>query len=596
MVKYCKECGRELASSAQKFCKHCGASLEHASPSTPATQNESAVVPKERKKLTKKQKLIYGMGAALIVLAIGLFVWGKSYASPEKTMERFVDALAGDDYEKVQKLVIVESKTISDEEAKAVVLLDNEDYGYIDLDFKTMKDFYENNSLINIEQDGKWLGIFDRHRIVLEPQYVELYLPFEGVDVAFNGKAFKSKEADGLMAVYGPLAPGVYDVESSFKGDYTEVDNKEKISLVGGYSYHDIYLEADYVSLQLDNYTNIPITKAYVEVNDQQVAFDEYLNIEAFGPVSLDGKTEVKPVVETEWGTINSEAIKLEESYYAIELNSLPEELTTAISDSILLYGEDYVKAHAALDVKLFTNVTDQLADVFTSNFDYYRDYEELFTGQLDSVEIDFTSFYFNDETSAAVPAKFYFTAALYDAGDEAETEERIDHCYIDLSYDKEKNTWLINGCEEVWYSDDFEATITLDGSKKLQESNVAPVSKEDVASEDAISQTVEEYVYQLVEAINSNDYEKVQPYIKAGSALEDMQKDLVKRLNENGVTQEVISVSVTDIAEDGDNWIVTTSEQIKIKYENGDEETNDYVWKYTATPNDQEVVLTNIE
>ncbi|WP_042143495.1 zinc ribbon domain-containing protein [Paucisalibacillus sp. EB02] len=593
MVKYCKECGGELAESAKKFCKHCGASLEQDSP---VVRSETDVKQKERKKLTTKQKVIYGIVAAVVVLASGFFVWGKSYTSPEKTMERFIDALVEDDYEKLQKLVLVENKSITEEEAKAVVLLDNKDYGYIDLDFKTTKEFYEYNSLLDIEKNGKWLGVFDSYRISLEPQYIELYFPFEGVEVTFNGKEYKPSEQDGLMVVYGPFAPGVYDIDSNFKGDYTEVDSKDSISLVNGYSVHDINLEADYVFLQLDNYTNIPITNAYIEVNDQQVPFNEDFYIEGFGPVSLDGTTEVKPVIETEWGTINYDTIKLEESYHSIEVNSVPEQITTSVSDSILLYGEDYVKAHAAYDVALFTNITDRLGDIFTSNFDYYRDYEELFSGQLDSVEIDFNNFYFNDETSATVPAKFYFTADFYDSGEKAETEERIDHCYIELNYDKENKTWLINACEEVWYSDDFEATKTLEGSKELHQSNVTTVSKTDTVSTDLISQVTEEYVYQLVEAINSNDYDKVRPYIKDGSALDDMQQDLVARLNDNGVTQEVISVSITNIEEDGENWIVTTNEEIKVIYESGEEETNDYVWKYTAVQDGDDVVLVNIE
>lgn len=592
MVKYCKECGGELDASV-KFCKHCGASLEQSSPVVP---KETEAKPKERKKLTAKQKLIYSIVAAVVVLVSGLFVWGKSYTSPENTLERFIDALAEDDYKKVQKLVLVENKAITDEEAKAVVLLDNKDYGYIDLDFKTTKEFYDYNSLFDMEKNGKWLGIFDSYRISLEPQSIEVYLPFEGVEVTFNGKKFKPSQEDGLMAVYGPIAPGVYEVESSFKGDYTEVDSKDKISLVNGYSIHDINLEADYVYLQLDNYTNIPITNAYIEVNDQQVKFNEDFYIEGFGPVSLDGTTTVKPVIETEWGTINADAIKLEESYHSIEISSVPDELTTTVSDSILLYGEDYVKAHAAYDVSLFTNVTERLADIFTSNFDYYRDYEELFTGQLDSVEIDFNQFYFNDETSASVPAKFYFTAGFHDSGDKAEIEERIDHCYIELNYDKNNKTWLINACEDVWYSGDFEATKTLEGSKELYQSNVTTVSKSDTVSPDLISQVTEEYVYQLVEAINSNDYDKVSPYIQDGSALEEMQRDLVARLYDNGVTQEVISVSISNIEEDGDNWIVTTNEEIKVMYESGDEETNSYVWKYTAVQDGDDVVLANIE
>ncbi|WP_198042703.1 hypothetical protein [Oceanobacillus sp. AG] len=71
---------------------------------------------------------------------------------------------------------------------------------------------------------------------------------------------------------------------------------------------------------------------------------------------------------------------------------------------------------------------------------------------------------------------------------------------------------------------------------------------------------------------------------------------DLVDRLAESGMKQEVIDATVTNIEEDGDAWIVTTDETIKKIYNSGEEETSDYNWKYTVESDGDGVSLTNIE
>ena len=99
-----------------------------------------------------------------------------------------------------------------------------------------------------------------------------------------------------------------------------------------------------------------------------------------------------------------------------------------------------------------------------------------------------------------------------------------------------------------------------------------------------------------LVKAINAGDYSKVASTIQSGSSLEGMQQDLVKRLNEDKITQEVVDKEVTSVEKDGDVWKVKTSETIKIIYSNGDEETKDYNWTYTVVEEDGNYKLSNIE
>src|SRR5699024_11389228 len=102
--------------------------------------------------------------------------------------------------------------------------------------------------------------------------------------------------------------------------------------------------------------------------------------------------------------------------------------------------------------------------------------------------------------------------------------------------------------------------------SAKTSKTASAEVSSEsnNDADSDAAEDVTLDYVYQMVEAINDNDYELVAPYIKSGSDFEKTQTELVDHLNDSEMTQEVIAASVTDVKETDGKWIVNTDETIK--------------------------------
>lgn len=85
--------------------------------------------------------------------------------------------------------------------------------------------------------------------------------------------------------------------------------------------------------------------------------------------------------------------------------------------------------------------------------------------------------------------------------------------------------------------------------------------------------------------------------YIASGSDLDTMQQDLVERLYDSGLTQEMLSVSVEDIEEiDSETWEVTTNESIELRYASGETEEEDYQWTYTVELTDDGYQLTNLE
>ncbi|MBP2077042.1 zinc ribbon domain-containing protein [Oceanobacillus polygoni] len=604
MNKFCKECGGSIASSL-KFCQHCGHKLETPSKTDPKKQVNPPVESKQSRKLTKKQKMIVSVAAGLFVIFAGFYMWGKSYMSAENTVERFVEALKEENQKVIQNIAVLNyDSELSDAEIEALISLAKADNEYINLAAISSERFLAENELFTLVQNGKWLGIFDRLSISVKSQYIEVYNPFEGVVNTFNDSEISIHEDEDYRIVYGPMSPGIYNLSSKFSGEYTEVEANDTVILADEYSdwvMHDVELEADYVMLDLYNTNGVPVEKAYIELNDQQINFNDSLVINELGPLDLDGSITVTPVIETKWGKVKLDKLKLEDTYYELYVDKISEGLIESLSEEISVYGEEYVKAHAGHDANLFSNITDEMKDTFVSNFEYDKDMENYFTGQLDKIEVDFNNLqFYEEESTVAVPTAFYFTSAFHYSDEEANLAERINYCNLEIVYN-EDDQWLIDDCyaNSFWSSDfdDSNSLVKLEGSKELHKADKSTVvSTSEVISDDQIEEVTLNYIYNLVEAINTNDYNYVKPFIKDGSELYDMQLGLVDRLNENGVTQEVINAVVTNIEEKEDKWMVTTEEKIKVIYESGKEETNDYVWKYIVEKDGNEVVLVNID
>lgn len=235
------------------------------------------------------------------------------------------------------------------------------------------------------------------------------------------------------------------------------------------------------------------------------------------------------------------------------------------------------------------------MRDLFKNNFQQFINWDEYFSGQFDYVEIDFDKLIFYNDAEVSVPAKFYYTSAIHRADEEGIPDERIEHCDLELMLDTENNRWLINACYSIssWLEDSFTPTKTLEGSQEFYDALVDSSHEADMSG--LVEELTINYVHHLMEAVNSNDYGKVEPYIKDGSELHTMQRDLVERLSEAGMTQQVLSVSVTGVEQADDKWFVSTEEEIKLIYESGEEETVEYVWVYTAEEDGDNIVLTDL-
>jgi uncharacterized membrane protein YvbJ len=93
-------------------------------------------------------------------------------------------------------------------------------------------------------------------------------------------------------------------------------------------------------------------------------------------------------------------------------------------------------------------------------------------------------------------------------------------------------------------------------------------------------------YETMLIEAINENDFSRVEKYLLKDSELYQSQKKLVSDLYNRGIKEKLISYNVLEINSDNDEeYEVYVDEEISLKYPDSDKwVTKNYSWVYTAS------------
>lgn len=135
----------------------------------------------------------------------------------------------------------------------------------------------------------------------------------------------------------------------------------------------------------------------------------------------------------------------------------------------------------------------------------------------------------------------------------------------LELLGDKKNDEEKIEDTVEATTEDIIEATT---------ENITEEITTENVTSylySDSPSEAFESYVYTLVNAINTGDYSYAETTMLAGSEIYNVQKDLVDRLCEKGVKEQVDSVSVKyiDTISDTQVWVIS-DEYITVRYSDG--------------------------
>lgn len=298
-MAFCTSCGKELPADAV-FCEHCGAKQEipppppppppvspfviPEAPSAPSAPPEAPVVqaptvqaptysvasvdygspaaepPVPRKPMSR------GVKIALIsagVIVVGLFAFTtvmKSVFTPEKTVNRFLDAIRAEDYAAFASVTVpaTDNVVISEETVGPFfAAFSTDDYELSNFQDSLQEDVAtlrtgmpaKGNGVLRLVQQDYFL--FQTYSVELRGATVQFQSPLPGASVTMGGQTLTIPEAD-TMASLSHVLPGAYEMEATVVSslDGSKFVDKQTV-VVGNYTSGYVSLDFDYCALEI---------------------------------------------------------------------------------------------------------------------------------------------------------------------------------------------------------------------------------------------------------------------------------------------------------------------------------------------------------
>lgn len=555
MIQFCRECGKE-ARQGDQVCIHCGTPFPDVIAAEKEQLKEKGKVAK-RAPMPKKKKMLFSILGAVVVLLIAFTVWAQSYQSPEAVEKRFARAISEKNADSVQKLLVHENgSSVTEGEAKALLKLVKEE-GTSALE-----------ELISVEAHGKFIFLFTAYKAETVDQYATYTEPVEGLSFLFNGEKTPEHDTDEEGIIYGPLVPGVYKVEAVFEGEYGKTKKDGTITLYdpsGDETWLDMDVNVSEAAFHVANYEAFDLKKSFIKLGDEKISIDKDGNTKSIGPFILDGSQQVQTVISMPWGEVASEPVAIDDSEMTIHADLLSKKQFTGLEESLKNFGEQYVESMANKNTDALQAVSDDVKKVVKEMME-----EWYYSGKFERVDIDHNSVQVDNDSKQPkieIRTQYTFNEAHHELDDEPELYEDAPLLSMNLSYDKDKKTWKILSVIEADYWEEFAATDTVEGSKKLYGPGKEAVAqaKDDALKED-VTYFIESYTQASVDAINYRDFYYLEDYIMPDSPRWVEAEEYIDYLESKDITEDWLDTKVESVVETGDNtWEVTIKESFTI-------------------------------
>lgn len=618
---FCKECGEKADNPALKYCTNCGAALSDEVANTDESKSRASNKTSEKKPMSRKQKRSILIGGAAAVLLIALYFIGSTLTSPERLINNFDDAVSDQDAEELADLITFRG---SDEEidtanAEGFLLYMNENpdisqdvmeslqkqYEMLDGQEQIPSDMEEwmdmlvssaGNDMILLEKGNGFL-FFDTYELTVEPINVTLNANLPETNYFSGDKELGKTAAAEDSQESGPFVPGIHTFRAENENDLSTLRKEEQVTLSNNEELVEFRFDASFITFD-PRFDGGEASR--IIMNDE--TYEVNIFEEQFGPVLLDGSTELAVEVDFPWGTMKTkkQIVETEEVPVAFGMSS---ELQSGLSEALEEHVNLYMNSWKNNDLSKLEGLAPELKKEYEDTITYQHEDDVINEFQYQGMKmatdyLEVSSEKGNYYITVAVDESIHkdkYVDEAYKDPTEITRDFAYDFVYEDGSwrvYNKRPTSLEVEDGSDLGISTDL---MTVNGSNTETEEKVASTEVAAGDNEAEVSNTVTAYVEKLVEAINAGDYDIVSPYIKSGSALEEEQTDLVNRLYEDGMTQEVIDVSVSDVTKNGDEWIVATNETIKLTYASGGKEAQDYEWNYTVEAGNDGFVLSEI-
>ena len=503
---------------------------------------------------------MYGIITTIAVLLFGFTVWANAHFSQETTSKRFAKALSTEDSKELQSLVVHENgKAITKQEAEALLkLIEVEGNGALD-------------SLSAVQQHGNWLGLFQIYKVEVIDQYAYYEGQVKELSFTFNGVEIKEVSREKESVSYGPLSPGIYEVDVTFEGKYGKGTSKSELyatSQPGEPSWIYVELPLGNVMFKVTNYSSEMMVDARILINDEEITVDEHGETEGIGPILFDESQTVKLVVQYPWGEVTTEEVTIEDEYQEIKATILSQDELKNVLETLKQYGEESIESDSNRSTSVFTTTTKSFNEYYLEYYiNPYIENNLFITGKFDQLDVDENSVYIDNNSGSGIGilAEFTYMNDSHPLLDTPSITKNVTARDVNLLYDESEKKWFIQNIATT--SAGLDVTKTIPGSGTIHQPSSDTVQKEnDRLIKDEIQSFFEYFHNQSVNAINTRDFSYVEGLMTNDGPRKKEAKDYINHLESKGITQQFINVTVEKVEVMNTNtWKVTTTDEFII-------------------------------
>ena len=629
MMQFCKECGNKI-NNEQAFCNECGTPVVSKNEEGSLPKNDvTSVTASPKKPMSKKNKLIFIIGAVAVVLLFGGYKVGEALTSETRLISNFETALNENDEQAVSKLLSSNDKKLDINEKSVKGLLSyfkenpeeiNETIELLKTQAKVasskevqqgaeLEDLINSvvgEGLINLEQDGNIL-FWDKFELNIDPVYLQLGTNYKDTLLYVDGEEVGKADKPDFESTFGPFVPGYHKIEAKLKTDFIDLVAKDEFLLnaVNEKQSEFIEIEAEEVTVYLPDGID---TEAKLNINGKDVGVNVTEN-ETFGPVLTDGSMKLSVTSEFPWGKVTSKEVEITGSDVTVDF--LNEDVQNQVMKAVHNFYTEYGEAYTTADASKLTTATKEYKDDIIEEANHNK--EDGYNVSYEYIGTNFDLSSSSIEKSDGVWSVMIIGERKSKVGSSYEDlkstiEEISDQQVFYLQYDEKQSKWLLDDTDSTYGFDisntkemnvkepkTFTSKWSADSTGVTETSSISTSDTNFTNSADVPEDMVEftkGYLNGLVNAINTNDFSLVEPYLLKGSELHEAQKGLVTHLSEKGIKEEIVSVDIIDFRADGGKVIVSTNEEIKIINSDGTSETKNYSWAYNGAlePESQEM------
>lgn len=473
-MEYCKYCGTEVKEGAA-FCGQCGKRLHEEDVRLKGSDKKLNQTFLNTTNYVKTHKWVVGI-IAIIFSFIVFYQIGLSMTSQQHLVDQFEKAINEEDAKALSSLLYSPDSELEVNEETAKSLLDyfikNPDQ-YEEVIWQlssqvesneegtelssTLAAFASSYSPLKITNIGKTGFVFDKHRIEVTPQYMNISNNLEGVKILVNDIPVETVNNEDSTYKLGPYLPGTYRIKAVYEGKYAKSEMEEERDLFSfdGEDYFDLDLNVDF----LDISSNAGDARILINGSDTGLTVDDSNQL---GPVTLDGTIKLQLEKDYPWGKVRSEEIQIDDSYIRLDIDPLNDNLKDTIMETI---NQNYLTKFIAIKSKDVTKLDGMREEDRKDAVSIIEELEQI--NKMLVTESKFTTFYDLESFYLRYKNGRYYIS--FNAGyilngqyvsNEATEEQKQEalqnkfeyHFIYEMVFDEQENKWLINKKSSPWY------------------------------------------------------------------------------------------------------------------------------------------------